>query len=158
MVLITGSVTLDELDRRIVDMLSRSSQGSYRQLAKQLSVHPTTLIQRVRNLESKGVIGGYRAKLDYMRLGYDYMGFVQVRSADAVAARTGIAAIPQVMAVYDVTGEADHLVMVTCADREEFSATLAAINAVAGVTGTSTSVILDIFKNPDEFIPDVMDR
>ncbi|NLU46277.1 MAG: Lrp/AsnC family transcriptional regulator, partial [Euryarchaeota archaeon] len=41
---------LDELDRRIIELLSNSSQGSYRQIAKQLSVHPTTLIQRVKNL------------------------------------------------------------------------------------------------------------
>ena len=38
----------DELDRRIIDLLSASSQGSYRQIAKQLGIHPTTLIQRVK--------------------------------------------------------------------------------------------------------------
>ena len=38
----------DELDKRIIELLCRSSQGSYRQLAKQLDVHPTTLIQRAR--------------------------------------------------------------------------------------------------------------
>ena len=70
----------DELDRRIVELMCRSSQGSYRQIAKQLGVHPTTLIQRVKNLEAKGVINGYRAKVDYMRLGFDYMGIIQVYS------------------------------------------------------------------------------
>ena len=48
----------DELDRRIIEMLCKSSQGSYRQLAKQLGVHPTTLIQMVKNLENKGVVKG----------------------------------------------------------------------------------------------------
>ena len=69
----------DELDRRIIEMLCKSSQGSYRQLAKQLGVHPTTLIQRVKNLESKGVVKGYRAKIDYIAMGYDYTGSVPSR-------------------------------------------------------------------------------
>jgi DNA-binding Lrp family transcriptional regulator len=46
----------DELDKRIIELLSKSSQGSYRQIAIQLNVHPTTLMQRVKNLETKGVI------------------------------------------------------------------------------------------------------
>ena len=68
----------DEMDRRIIELLCKSSQGSYRQIAKQLGVHPTTLIQRVKTLESKGVINGYRANIDYMRLGFEFMGIVQI--------------------------------------------------------------------------------
>lgn len=147
---------LDELDRRIIELLSNSSQGSYRQIAKQLSVHPTTLIQRVKNLEAKGIINGYRAKIDYMNLGYEYMGFVQVRSRDAAAVREGLKGIVQVMAVYDVTGKADHIAMVSCRDRAEFAATIDAINALDGVTETSTAVILDVVKDSNEFIPDIM--
>ena len=50
----------DELDRRIIEMMCNSSQGSYRQLAKQLGVHPTTLIQRVKNRKGifEYVLGG----------------------------------------------------------------------------------------------------
>ena len=66
----------DELDKRIIEMMCNSSQGSYRQLAKQMGVHPTTLIQRVKTLEAKGVIKGYRAKVDYVAMGYDYNGLV----------------------------------------------------------------------------------
>lgn len=78
----TGLKEMDELDKRIVDLLCRSSQGSYRQLAKELGIHPTTLIQRVKNLEEKGIIKGYRAKIDYTKLGFEYMGIVQVSAGD----------------------------------------------------------------------------
>ena len=74
----SGIEEFDELDRKIINLLATSSEGSFRQQAKQIGVHPTTLIQRVRNLESKGVINGYRAKIDYMRLGFGYMGLVQI--------------------------------------------------------------------------------
>ena len=148
----------DELDRRIVELMCRSSQGSYRQIAKQLGIHPTTLIQRVKNLEAKGVINGYRAKVDYMRLGFDYMGIIQVYvEKNMLDVQQTIRSIPQVLAVFDVTGECDSIVWIACRDREEFSNIVKSILMIEGVQKTNTSVILNIMKDPSDFIPQVLD-
>ena len=147
----------DELDRRIIELLSKSSQGSYRQIAKQLDVHPTTLIQRVKTLEAKGVINGYRAKINYMNLGYEYMGIVHIYSDDVVQVQKDLMEIPQVMSIYDVTGDSDCIVMISCLDREDFSATVKKISAIKGVLKTNTSVVMSVVKNPDEYVPDIMD-
>ena len=148
----------DELDRRIVELMCRSSQGSYRQIAKQLGIHPTTLIQRVKNLEAKGVINGYRAKVDYMRLGFDYMGIIQVYvEKNMLDVQEAIRSIPQVLAVFDVTGECDSIVWIACKDREEFSNIVKSILKIEGVQKTNTSVILNVMKDPADFIPQVLD-
>lgn len=147
----------DELDKRIIEMMCSSSQGSYRQLAKQLGVHPTTLIQRVKNLENMGVIKGYRAKIDYVAMGYDYTGLVHIYSDDVVAVEKELVNIPEVVAVYDVTGESDAVVLVTCLNRDEFSAAVKRINSIKGVTKTNTSVVLNIVKSENEFIPKLLD-
>ena len=148
----------DELDRRIVELMCRSSQGSYRQIAKQLGVHPTTLIQRVKNLEAKGVINGYRAKVDYMRLGFDYMGIIQVYvDKDMLHVQETIRSIPQVLAVFDVIGECDSIVWIACRDRDEFSNIVKSILMIEGVQKTNTSVVLNIMKDPADFIPQVLD-
>ncbi len=149
----------DELDRRIVELMCRSSQGSYRQIAKQLGIHPTTLIQRVKNLEAKGVINGYRAKVDYMRLGFDYMGIIQVYvEKNMLDVQEAIRSIPQVLAVFDVTGECDSIVWIACKDREEFSNIVKSILKIDGVQKTNTSVILNVMKDPADFIPQVLDE
>ena len=149
----------DELDRRIVELMCRSSQGSYRQIAKQLGIHPTTLIQRVKNLEAKGVINGYRAKVDYMRLGFDYMGIIQVYvEKNMLDVQETIRSIPQVLAVFDVTGECDSIVWIACRDREEFSNLVKSILKIDGVQKTNTSVILNVMKDPADFIPQVLDE
>ena len=149
----------DELDRRIVELMCRSSQGSYRQIAKQLGVHPTTLIQRVKNLEAKGVINGYRAKVDYMRLGFDYMGIIQVYvEKNMLDVQETIRSIPQVLAVFDVTGECDSIVWIACRDRDEFSNIVKSILMIEGVQKTNTSVILNVMKDPADFIPQVLDE
>ena len=146
----------DELDKRIIELLCRSSQGSYRQIAKQLNVHPTTLIQRVKNLESKGVIQGYRASVDYMKLGFEYLGMVSVYADNVVSVQDEIAKIPQVISIFDVTGESDCMAWIACIDRDEFSAAVKAINAIDGVKKTNTSVILGIKKDPFSYIPPIL--
>lgn len=146
----------DELDKRIIELLCRSSQGSYRQLAKQLDVHPTTLIQRVKNLESKGVINGYRASIDYMKLGFEYMGVVNVIAENVMTVQGAIAKIPQVVSVFDVTGDSDCLVWIACQDRDEFSDVVKEINSIPDVKKTITSVILNITKDPFSYIPPIL--
>ena len=146
----------DELDKRIIETLCRSSQGSYRQIAKQLNVHPTTLIQRVKNLETKGVIQGYRASVDYMRLGFEYMGLVSVYAENVVTVQDQIAKIPQVISIFDVTGESDCIAWIACIDRDEFSNVVKAINAIPDVKKTNTSVILGIKKDPFRYIPPIL--
>ena len=146
----------DELDKRIIETLCRSSQGSYRQIAKQLNVHPTTLIQRVKNLETKGVIQGYRASVDYMRLGFEYMGLVSVYAENVVTVQDQIAKIPQVISIFDVTGESDCIAWIACIDRDEFSNVVKAINAIPDVKNTNTSVILGIKKDPFTYIPPIL--
>lgn len=147
----------DELDKRIIELLSKSSQGSYRQIAKQLNVHPTTLIQRVKNLESKGVIKGYRASIDYMALGFDYMGLVNVYADNVTTVQDAIGSIPQVISVFDVTGDADCVAWIACVDRDEFSDVVKNINAIPDVKKTNTAVILGIKKDPFSYVPPIID-
>ena len=152
----SGLQSMDELDKRIVDLMCTSSQGSYRQLAKQLGVHPTTLIQRVKNLEDKGIIRGYRAKIDYMKLGFEYMGIVHIYADDIVEVLDNLCKVPQIIGIFDVTGDSDAIAWIACMDREDFSETVKFINSQPGVKKTNTAVVLSIAKDPFDFIPDII--
>lgn len=147
----------DELDRKIIRLLSTSSEGSFRHHAKELGIHPTTLIQRVRNLESKGVINGYRAKTDYMRIGFEHMGMVQIFIEDHIEdVFESIRNMPHVVAVFEVTGECDAIAWIACKGRDEFSVVVKSILGLDGVKKTNTSVVLDVVKDPFSFVPDVL--
>ncbi len=147
----------DELDRRIIEQLSTSSEGSFRQIAKDLGVHPTTLIQRVKNLTARGVIKGSRAKVDYMKLGFSYMGIVQIYIEGDIRSVQGlIKDIPEVVAAFDVTGDCDTIAWIACKDRDEFSDTIKAIGAIDGVKKTNTSVVMNLVKDPSDFVPQIV--
>jgi len=146
---------IDELDKRIVQELSKSSQGSYRQIAKRLGIHPTTLIQRVKHLEEQGVIKGYRANVDYMKLGYEFMAIVHIYvEGDLVEVERKIMQLPNIVAVLDVTGECDSIAWVACRSREEFSAVVKGMLTIPGVKKTNTYVILNMIKDPFKFMPE----
>jgi len=154
-----ASITdFDTLDKRIIELLCKSSQGSYRQIAKQLGVHPTTLIQRVKRLESAGVIYGYRASINYINLGYEYMGMVHICADDVVGVQEKLKTISQIVSIYDVTGDFDCIAVISCLDREDFSETVKKINAIDGVNKTNTSVVLNIVKDAEKFVPELFNN
>ncbi len=147
---------LDDLDKRIIEELCISSQGSYRQIAKRLGVHPTTLIQRIKNLEDQGVILGYRANVDYLKLGYEFMALVHIYvEGDVLDVQGKIKAMDSVICIFDVTGECDSIAWVACKDRDEFSDLIKRMLTIHGVKKTNTYVILNLIKDPYQFIPEL---
>jgi DNA-binding Lrp family transcriptional regulator len=146
---------IDDLDKRIIEELCKSSQGSSRAIAKRLGIHPTTLIQRVRNLEKMDVIRGYRANVDYMKLGYEFMAIVHIYvEGDLIAVQQSIRELRNIVAVLDVTGECDSIAWVACRSREEFSQVVKSMLVIPGVKKTNTYVILNVVKDPFNFLPD----
>ena len=91
-----------------------------------------------------------------MKLGFEYMGMVSVYAENVVSVQDEIAKIPQVISIFDVTGESDCMAWIACIDRDEFSAAVKAINAIDGVKKTNTSVILGIKKDPFSYIPPIL--
>jgi len=146
---------LDDLDKRIIEELCKSSQGSSRAIAKRLGIHPTTLIQRVRNMEQKDVIRGYRANVDYMKLGYEFMAIVHIYvEGDLLEIQRRIKELKNIVAILDVTGECDSIAWVACRSREEFSQVVKSMLIIPGVKKTNTYVILNVIKDPFNFMPD----
>jgi DNA-binding Lrp family transcriptional regulator len=152
------NMKIDDLDKKIVQAICQSSQGSYRQIAKRLGIHPTTLIQRVKHLEEEGVIKGYRAQVDYMKLGYEFMAIVHIYvEGDLMEVEKKIMGLSNVVAVLDVTGECDSIAWVACRSREEFSSVVKGMLTIPGVKKTNTYVILNMIKDPFNFLPNFED-
>lgn len=119
-------------------------------LAKRLGVPKSTLHYRIKRLERGGVIEGYYAKLNPLRLGYDYVAIVLVRAkyGPHYHERVGkkIAAIPGVWAVYYVLGEYDFIVLVRALNREDYMKKLEQLGKMTDVERTSTQIAAKILK------------
>lgn len=69
--------TLDSIDRQILETLQKNARISNVQLAREVGRSETTIRERVENLEREGVISGYHAQLNQVRLGYGATAMVQ---------------------------------------------------------------------------------
>jgi len=108
---------LDEIDHRILTALQQDARLTNVQLADKVGLSPSPCLRRVRLLEERGVIKGYRAELDRAGIGLELTVFVGVkmerhRDETAEAFRQAIVNLPEVVTCHLVSGESDFLMQV----------------------------------------------
>jgi DNA-binding Lrp family transcriptional regulator len=138
----------DKLNERVIYELSRDSRISFRALSKKLGVSTSTVIQKVRSLERKGIIQGYGVLFDYEKLGYELTAIIEVvaRKGRLVEAEEEIAQLPHVVGVYDVTGACDAIVVAKFKNREELNKFVKHLLSLKGVEKTNTHFVLNVVK------------
>jgi DNA-binding Lrp family transcriptional regulator len=112
---------LDSIDSRLLAALQRDAQTTAQDLGAALNLSASQIARRRQRLEAAGYVTGYVARVDPARLGLTVQAFVQVQMAShapeaARAFATLVAALPEVISVWTLTGEADYLLRVWCAD------------------------------------------
>lgn len=143
----------DVLDSRIMRELVVDSSRSFRKIAKEVGLSPAALVERVKSLERRGYITGYGARVNYLKLGFEFMAIVEISMSgkDLISIEEKIAGIPHVAAVWDTTGEYDSLAIVMCKTRGELSATVKKILGTEGVRKTNTNMVLNVISRLTEF-------
>ncbi|WP_417719298.1 Lrp/AsnC family transcriptional regulator [Salipiger sp.] len=143
----------DRFDRAILTTLAEEGRISITELARRIGLSKSPTQARLRRLEEIGVIRGYRAILDPIRLGLDHVAFVEVRMADTREAsleafNQAVASIPEIEQVHLIAGNFDYLLKVRTADMRSYRAVLAEkISTLPGVSATSTYVAMQAVKD-----------
>ncbi|MBI5037080.1 Lrp/AsnC family transcriptional regulator [Candidatus Micrarchaeota archaeon] len=143
-----GAKEKERSDEKIMDLLRDNSRLSFRAIAKKTGLATSTVAARVSRMESEGVITGYSASFDYEKLGYDLLAIITaiIQGQPLLKVQSKIAAMREVMSVYDVTGDYDSMVIVRVKNRKELSETVKKILATEGVARTNTHLVLNTVK------------
>ena len=148
---------MESLDRTIVLALAKDSSLSLSDFAAQLDVPSSTLHQRVKKLESRGVITGYRAEIDKRQVGLKISALVSLTPIDPAAPDDiveKISKIAEIESCWSVAGVESYIVKVAVAEPEALEELLARIRSAANVS-TKTSVILSTaFESRPPAIPE----
>ncbi len=112
---------LDETDKKLLAALQRDAQLTAQQLGERLNLSPSQAGRRRQRLEAEGIIGSYVARLDALALDLSVQGFVQVHLAShsaelARSFKSLVARTPAITDAWTMTGDADYLLRVYCAD------------------------------------------
>jgi DNA-binding Lrp family transcriptional regulator len=145
---------MDEKDVKILQLLQADSRQSARQLAFRLGVSTVTMLSRIKKLEDAKLIQGYSVRLDHEMLGYDITAIIEIKTSDGkmLEIENKVAKQDNVIAVYDITGNADTLVIAKFKDRKTLSSFVKNLSAVPNVTNTVTNIVLTTVKEDDRLL------
>lgn len=116
---------IDATNARILRELQRDGRISNLDLADRIGLSPSACLRRVQELERAGVIRGYRAVLDPVKLGIGFVAYVTVglnthTKASQEAFERAVSLAPQVRECHNITGTVEYLLRVECADLAAF--------------------------------------
>jgi Lrp/AsnC family leucine-responsive transcriptional regulator len=139
------SMTLDQLDRRIIGILQTDGRISWKELADRVHLAPSSAADRVHRMETAGVIRGYGARIDPRSLGRDVRAVVDVAlppGADPAEFEARLAGREEVALAVYVTGPADYTIIVDCAGADGLDTFIRWLKAAAGVARTESRFVL----------------
>lgn len=143
---------LDRFDQAILRVLAGDGRISIADLARRIGLSKSPTQTRLRRLEADGVITGYRALIDPIRLGLDHVAFVEVRLNDtreaALAAfNAAVTKIGEIEQAHMIAGNFDYLMKIRTRSMGEYRVVLAEkISTLPHVSGTSTYVAMQAVK------------
>jgi Lrp/AsnC family leucine-responsive transcriptional regulator len=136
---------MDRTDRRLLALLVRKGRSTLQELADGIRLGPSATRERVRGLESSGIVTGYQAVVDEARLGFPVDALVEVDLAlgvDEVAFAETLTAMSEVVEVLHATGDHDYLIRLRCRDTNELHGVVRSLKSSHGAARTLTRVVL----------------
>jgi Lrp/AsnC family transcriptional regulator, leucine-responsive regulatory protein len=141
---------IDDIDKDILTILQEDARATNSEVARQVGMAPSAILERIRKLEARGLIRGYEARLDAKELGWGLLAFVFVRADERLGeeeAEQHLAAIPEVQEVHHVAGEDCYLVKVRVADTTALGRLLREkIGAIPSIRSTRSTIVLETVK------------
>lgn len=144
---------IDKLDEKIIQELSIDARLTNTELARRVGLSKTPVIARLRKLEKNGVIRGYRAMVDPVKLGRDHVAFVEVKLDDtrekALSAFNQAASnVPEIEECHMIAGAFDYLLKVRTQNMTRYRQVLGEdISSLPHVAHTSTHVAMQAVKD-----------
>jgi DNA-binding Lrp family transcriptional regulator len=149
---------VDEIDQRIITLLTGDARLSARAIARELGMSPGAISERIDRLEASRIITGYHATVDIAALGFPVRATISVRVGRGEDTLTGVIdklmAIRNVQTVKLVTGEWDLLVEVVVPDNAQLREILiGTVSQCPGITATATVINLETRRRPGAWSP-----
>ncbi|MGE4594183.1 MAG: Lrp/AsnC ligand binding domain-containing protein [Gammaproteobacteria bacterium] len=144
---------LDNYDRKILKLLQGDGRMTITELSDQIGLSKTPCLNRVKKLETKGYIRGYRAVINHELVDDNHIAFVQIKMDDTKtqalnAFNAAIKEIPEVVQCHLIASHFDYLLKVRTNNMESYRKVLGEkISALPHVQNSSTFVVMQEVKS-----------
>jgi Lrp/AsnC family transcriptional regulator, leucine-responsive regulatory protein len=141
---------IDDIDLQILNILQQNARTSNAEIARQVEMAPSAVLERIRRLEARGVIQGYEVRINPEALGQNLLAFIFVRSADFdsdLKTAEVLAAIPEVLEAHHIAGEDCYLLKVRTRDAKALGRLLRErIGTTGSVQSSRTTIVLETLR------------
>lgn len=138
---------INEVDIKILNIIQQDARISNAEIARQVNLAPSAVLERVKKLEERGVIRGYAAEIDAAQIGFGLTAFVFVRTSFCDSIGSVLAAIPEVLEVHDIAGEDCYLLKVRAENTDALGKFFREkLKNLPEIVSTKTTIVLQTLK------------
>jgi len=146
---------LDQVDLQIIRTIQDNARINNADIARELGMAPSAILERVKKLEQKDVILQYHAKINPAALGQTLLSFIFIKCADIMEDHIPqmLSEIPEVQEVHDIAGDDGYLIKVRTADTAGLVDLMRnSIGKIDGILSTRTTIVLETIKEHQKLV------
>lgn len=140
----------DAVDRQILTEMSRDARATLAQLSDAVGLSTSAVQSRLRRLETRGVIAGYRTILDAEAVGKPLSAFIEITPLDPGQPDNApelLERMPEIEACHSIAGSASYMLFVRVAAPQALEKLVGDIRLAANVSTHTTVVLQTYYEN-----------
>ncbi|TDS12408.1 Lrp/AsnC family transcriptional regulator [Sphingobacterium paludis] len=148
--------TLDQIDYQILRIMQDNARTNNADIARELGMAPSAILERVKKLEQKDIILQYNAKINPDALDQKMLSFIFIKAQDIIGVqKVGLllAEIPEVQEVHDIAGDDGYLIKVRTNDAAGLVDLMRnSLGKIEGIISTRTTIVLETVKEEQKLV------
>ena len=149
-------ISLDTVDLQILNLMQSNARITNVELARQLEMAPSAVLERVKKLEQKEVIRGYTTRIDPAAVQQKLLAFIFIKATDGMGSSETtkyLATIPEVQEVHHVAGDDCFLIKIRTADSASLMDIMRSkLSSIPKIVSTRTTIVLETVKEENTII------
>lgn len=150
---------LDQIDRGILGLMQENARISNADIARELTMAPSAVLERVKKLEQKNIILQYTTRLNPKALHQNLLAYIFIKAADGLGCSSTaheLAKVPEVQEVHHIAGEDCYLVKIRTSDSASLMDLMRnSLSKIPNILSTRTTIVLETVKEQQQLvIPD----
>ncbi|MCE7065900.1 Lrp/AsnC family transcriptional regulator [Dyadobacter sp. CY326] len=149
-------IILDKIDHSILRLMQGNARISNADIARELEMAPSAVLERVKKLEQKQVILQYTARINPVAVNQKLLAFISMKSSEGMGSNNTakeLAKIPEVQEVHHIAGEDCYLVKVRTADSASLMQLMRnTFSKIPNILSTRTTIVLETVKEEQQLV------
>ncbi|MGV6943540.1 Lrp/AsnC family transcriptional regulator [Sphingobacterium kyonggiense] len=149
-------ISLDQIDLQILRIMQENARTNNADIARELGMAPSAILERVKKLEQKEVILQYNARINPAAIDQKMLSFIFIKTQDIIGVqKVGLllAEIPEVLEVHDIAGEDGYLIKVRTNDSAGLVDLMRnTLSKIDGIISTRTTIVLETVKEDNKLV------